>query len=94
MKLSNKDVPINPDYIELAKIAYDTVLQTMIDGEKEHGADKWKDVEPWEQLNHTMQHLIGEAMRDKAEDHIAHAMTRCAMIKYLEGEQNANKRTD
>jgi hypothetical protein len=79
-------IGINPDYLKIAKIAYDTVLQTMIDGEKEHGADEWKNIEPWEHLNHAMQHLTAKAMRDKGEDRISHAMTRCAMIKYLEAE--------
>jgi hypothetical protein len=79
---------INPDYIKLAQLAYDIVLQTMLEGEKQHNPDGWKDIPAWEHLNHTMQHLTASAMRDKTEDHIAHALTRCAMIKYLEQENS------
>jgi hypothetical protein len=81
--------PINPDYLKLAQIAYDTVLQTMLEGEKEHGADSWKNVNIDAHIEHALGHL--EDYINKAsfgiitpEDHIAHTMTRCAMIKYLE----------
>jgi len=75
---------MNPDYIKLAKIAYDTVLQTMIEGEKEHGTDGWKDTQTGEHFKHADNHLFLYLKGDSSEDHIAHAMTRCAMIKYLE----------
>ena len=78
------DKQINADYVKLAQIAYDTVLQTMIEGEKEHGANGWKDMPVYEHGLHATVHTIGYGAGDKSEDHIAHAMTRCAMIKYLE----------
>ncbi len=80
----NNECLINPIYIKLAQIAYDTVLQTMIEGEKEHGANGWKDMPVYEHGLHATVHTIGYGAGDKSEDHIAHAMTRCAMIKYLE----------
>lgn len=77
---------MNADYIKLAQIAYGTVLQTMIDGEKEHGADGWKVLSVADHAEHIKAH-IGKHRMDKSEDHIAHALTRCAMIKYLEGNK-------
>lgn len=76
---------MNPDYIKLAKIAYDTVLQTMLEGEKEHGVDGWKDKHTGEHFKHADKHLFLYLEGDTSEEHIAHALTRCAMIKYLEG---------
>jgi hypothetical protein len=82
-------VAINPDYLKLAQIAYDTVLRTMIEGEKEHQKNEWQEVPVKDHVNHIREHgddcyidLIYE--QKSAEDHIAHAMTRCAMIKFLE----------
>jgi hypothetical protein len=80
---------MNADYIKLAQIAYDTVLQTMIEGEKVHGADGWKDETILCNVEHAKIHITDYlAMllfgRKLKEDDIAHAMTRCAMIKYLE----------
>jgi len=76
--------PINPGYIKLAKIAYDTVLQTMIEGEKTHGADEWKQLDTYQHASRAWQHINDYYIDDTSEDHIAHAMTRCAMIKFLE----------
>lgn len=76
---------MNPDYIKLAQIAYDTVLQTMIEGEKEHGVDGWKEKAIEYHKRHAYEHA------EKAytgvlskEDDVGHCMTRCAQIKYLE----------
>ena len=81
------DTSINPDYLKLAQIAFDTVLQTMLEGEKEHGPDEWKSIPSLEHKLHTADHFLKRTQSDIAEDHIAHAMTRCAMIKYLEGSK-------
>lgn len=78
---------MNPDYEKLAKIAYDTVLQTMQEGEKEHGAGEWKNQSVNSHANHAYFHMDSLADGDTTEDHIAHALTRCAMIKYLEGDK-------
>jgi hypothetical protein len=80
----NNECLINPGYIKLAKIAYDTVLQTMIEGEKTHGADEWKGVSTSTHSCYMSIHGSKYCRDDKSEDHIAHAMTRCAMIKFLE----------
>jgi hypothetical protein len=83
----NNECLINPDYIKLAQIGYDMILQTLIDGEKVHGADEWKELSIYEHGIHATQHIMDHSMGYTAEDHIAHAMTRCAMIKYLEGSK-------
>jgi hypothetical protein len=77
--------PINPDYIKLAEIAFNAVLQTMMDGEKKHGANEWKKQSMLEHKMHIAEHFY-KINSDTSEDHIAHAMTRLAMIKYLEGK--------
>jgi hypothetical protein len=81
------DTSINPGYLKLAQIVYDTVLQTMLEGEAEHGPDSWKSIPSLEHKLHTADHFLKRAQSDIAEDHIAHALTRCAMIKYLEGSK-------
>jgi hypothetical protein len=80
---------MNPDYLKLAQIAYDTVLQTLIDGEKEHGVDEWKSKEIAEHYEHAVEHLcnIGECGCNNPMEELAHCLTRCAMIKYLEAEK-------
>jgi len=77
---------MNPDYIKLAQIAYDTVLQTMLEGEKKHGTGGWKNKSLAYHKFHISEHADYALCGDTKEDHIAHAMTRCAMIKYLEVE--------
>lgn len=76
---------VNPLYIELAQIAFDTVLQTMIDGEKKHG-DEWLN----KSIDYHKQHALGHAelncVGDKSDNHTNNGMTRNAMIKYLEGD--------
>jgi hypothetical protein len=75
---------MNPLYKELAQIAYDTVLQTMVDGEKTHPDNDWQKSGVWAHRIHAQAHLNSVDNGDTSEDHIAHALTRCAMIKYLE----------
>ncbi|MFA5307754.1 MAG: hypothetical protein WC365_09955 [Candidatus Babeliales bacterium] len=83
--MSNKDMAISPLYIKLAQIAYDAVLQTMQEGEKEHGPDEWKDKSILYHKTHALEHAeLAYPGYNNDEDHIAHAMTRCAMIKFLE----------
>lgn len=74
---------MNADYIKLAQIAYDTVLQTMQEGEKEHG-DEWlhKSIEYHKQ--HALQHAELNYLGDTSDKHTDNGMTRDAMIKYLE----------
>jgi hypothetical protein len=74
----------NPEYVRLALLAYDTVLQTMIEGEKEHNVDGWKNVNIPAHGMHVIDHIYYHSRDDVSEDHIAHALTRLAMIKYLE----------
>jgi len=85
---------MNPIYHKLAQIAYDAVLQTMQEGEQTHPDDDWQEVDVYEHASHAWQHINDYYIGDTTEEHIAHALTRCAMIKYLEEEQDANKGTD
>ena len=77
---------MNPLYIKLAKIAYDTVLQTMQEGEKEHGAGEWKNQSIDYHKQHALAHAELNYVGDKSEKHTNNGMTRNAMILYLEGE--------
>jgi hypothetical protein len=90
---------MNPIYTKLAQIAYDTVLQTMVDGEKTHPDNDWQDVSIIDHICHAGHHIDDYITKDTSEDHIAHALTRCAIIKYLEAnheqvERQTNKRKD
>jgi len=80
---------INSDYIKLAQLAYDTVLQTMLEGEKQHSPDGWKDNTIRYHLDHANEHLfnfeykenIAEALID-----LEHCLTRLSMIKFLQNK--------
>ena len=80
----NNECLINPDYLKLAQIAFDTVLQTMVEGEKEHEPDNWKEQCITCHMRHAEDHIEHAILGYSDENHIAHALTRCAMIKYLE----------
>ena len=73
--------PINPEYIKLAKIAYDTVIATMQEGEKTHPEQGWQTAD---HIDHIMQHAYLHHNGDTSEDHIGHALMRCAMIKAMQ----------
>lgn len=75
-------------YIKLAWTAAKCVYKTMIDGEKEHGTDGRKKQSVRDHKYHASEHCDNELGGDASEDHIAHAMTRCTMIKYLEVEHD------
>jgi len=79
---------INPTYTKLAQIAYNTVLQTMKEGEQTHSPDEWQDVSIGDHIGHAFDHIEKYSLGiSTPEDHIAHALTRLAMIKYLEAEK-------
>lgn len=75
---------MNPDYNRLAQIAYDAVIQTMLEGEKTHHDDEYKKIDTATHFVHALEHLANWELEEKDEDHIAHAITRLIMIKYLE----------
>jgi hypothetical protein len=81
----NNECLMNPIYHKLAQIAYDTVLQTMIEGEKEHG-DEWKSKSIAYHKEHALRHAELNYTGDTSENHTNNGMTRNAMIKYLEAE--------
>ena len=79
-------------YRELAGLAYDTVLKTMVEGTKTHPDDNWQEVDIIDHLCHASHHIEDYIAKDKTEDHIAHAITRLVMIKFLEvNHDQANK---
>lgn len=82
---------MNPIYHKLAQIAYGTVLQTMVDGEKTHPDNDWQNVDIMEHFRHALDHLASWELEENDEDHLAHAITRLAIIKYLEGEEEERK---
>jgi hypothetical protein len=77
---------IKPEYRDVAKVAYDMVLKTLVEGAKTHSDECGFKLSKKEQLEHAMLHLSGEYEGDTSEDHIAHAMARCALIEYTEGK--------
>jgi hypothetical protein len=77
---------INPDYLKLAQIAYDTVLQTMLEGEAEHG-EEWKGKSIEYHKEHALRHAELNYTGDTFENHTNNGMTRDAIIKYLEGSK-------
>jgi hypothetical protein len=90
---------MNPLYEKLAQIAYDTVIQTMQEGEKSHPNDDWQNVDIMEHFRHALDHLAAWEIEENDEDHLAHAITRLIMIKYLEANHDqttrqTNKRKD
>ena len=78
---------INPLYHKLSQIAYDTVLQTMLEGEKEHGVDGWIGLGVSNHTSHVADHLVKWSKGLADEPHLEHLITRLAMIKYLEMEE-------
>jgi hypothetical protein len=75
---------MNPEYIKLAQIAYDTVLATMQEGETTHPAQEWQEVDINTHLAHEAVHCVKYVEGDTSEDHIGHALTRLALIKALQ----------
>lgn len=71
-------------YTKLAQIAYDTVLQTMLEGEKTHPANEWQNVDIMEHFRHALDHLAGWELEEKDEPHLGNAITRLVITKYLE----------
>jgi hypothetical protein len=82
------DNGMNPDYEKLGEIAKQTVIQTMFEGEKSHLDGYWKGLNKVEQSRRIEDHARLARCNNIEEDHIAHAMTRCAMIKFLEVEHD------
>lgn len=83
---------MNPEYIKLAQIAYDTVLATMLEGEVTHPGNEWKDVAADDHTQHAADHIENALVAMEynwvqSEDHIGHALTRLAMIKAKEQEK-------
>lgn len=75
---------INPDYLTIAQIAYDTVLQTMIEGELKHGVSDWKSRSADHHKRRALKHAEKAYSGDQSDKHVGNCLTRCAMIKYLE----------
>lgn len=87
-------------YTKLAQLAYDTVLQTMVDGEKTHPDNDWQNVDIMEHFRHALDHLASWELEENDEPHLDHAITRLVIIKCLEEychdqtTRQTNKRKD
>ena len=82
---------VNPIYIELAQIAFDEVIQTMLEGEATHPdkpIDGWKDKPIEFHKLHAYKHSELAYTGNGKEDDTGHCLTRCAMIEYLEAERD------
>ncbi len=75
---------MDPEHIKLAQIAHDTVLRTMQEGEQTHPGNEWQQQPEIYHLIHATTHIASAGLKDTSEDHIGHALTRLAMIKYLQ----------
>lgn len=74
-------------YKKLAQLAYDTVLETMQEGEKTHPNNDWQDVSILDHLGHANEHLFNYQHNENisgATIDLEHALTRLTIIKYLE----------
>lgn len=83
---------MNPDYIKLAQIAYDTVLQTMIEGEKTHPVNDWQGISIADHTAHAADHLVKWSKGFTDELHLEHLITRLTMIKCLEANHEQVER--
>jgi len=71
---------IKPIYRDIANKAYTTILHTMVDGAKTHPNEEEFAETREEHLKHALEHIKKALEGDTSEDHIGHAMARCAMI--------------
>lgn len=55
------------------------MARVMHEGSKDHHEGGWKQIEVSDHLNHTMGHIIKWRMKERDEDHLAHAMCRMMM---------------
>jgi hypothetical protein len=88
---------MNPDYIKLAesaaKLVYDTVLTTMLEGEQTHPGNEWQTVDILDHAQHALDHVadaqyeINHGEKLGTDDHIAHAITRLVMVKAVQDVQ-------
>ena len=77
-------------YEEVGEIAKQTVIRTMMEGEKEHG-DEWL----YKSINYHKEHALGHAelnyVGDKSDKHTNNGLTRNAMILYMEANKPERK---
>ncbi len=67
------------DYNEIAELAFDSVLHTLVKNDGKHG-DSWKARADHDDVEHATDHLIAYLTTDDMED-LDHAMTRIALMK-------------
>jgi hypothetical protein len=80
MNTPRYQAPINPEYEKLGEIARQAVIQTLLDGEKTHGADEWEKLSYKEHREHAINHLLDDIAGDKSELHPENALTRLTMM--------------
>lgn len=73
------DKQINADYIKLAQIAYDKVIETMLAGEKDHPGNEWINKSAEYHKLHAYQHAELAYTGNGKEDDTGHCLTRCSM---------------
>ena len=83
---------MNPVYERLARIAYDTVIATMVEGEKTHPEQDWKTVSIYKHRWCAAQHADNALVGNKTgEDDMGHCLTRCAMVKAIEKDKQISQ---
>ncbi len=60
------------------------VAAAMVEGEKNHGSDDWRNRPPSFHIQRARAHLDALDAGDRTEDHLAHAATRLLMVLELE----------
>lgn len=80
---------MNPDYERLGELAKQIVIRTMQEGEQTHPGNEWQTASIQHHTVRMEAHAIKACnhrvkFEPENEDDIAHCLTRCAMIKYLQ----------
>jgi hypothetical protein len=76
----------NPLYREIAQIAYDEVIKTMLEGEKTYPNNEGYAKSVSDHLEHALGHAEKAYVGDKKENHFGHAITRMAIAIHKKGD--------
>jgi hypothetical protein len=75
---------MNPEYEKLAKLAYDIVIKTMLEGEKAHPRNEELQELELHHVDHAYEHIQKHYKCDETEPHIEHAITRLVIAEAKE----------
>jgi hypothetical protein len=67
------------NYNEIAELAHDAVLLTLMINDDSHGG-AWKTTSDGKNVSHAIEHLRKYLAGDTSENHIYHAITRITLI--------------